>query len=810
MPLSHRTLAHRYDLLSMYAHDIILLVHPEGNILDANARALAAYGYSREELLRLTIKDIRSPETWHDIPNQMLQVKALKGLVFETVHKRKDGSTFPVEVSSRLIELDGQSFFLSIARDITERKQEEIALINEKNRSEAIIAAIGDGISIQDRNFKVIYQNQVDKVIHGDHVGEYCYKAYEYKNETCEGCPVAASFKDGMIHTTERSVLTDNCMIHVEITSSPLKNESGEIVAGIEVVRDITARKKAEHRLASLNECFLSFHSDPDENINRLVALCGEQLGAACALYNRLEGKILNALGQWHTPPDFNATDTAEGHICYDVIKEGSNHVRVINDLAGTPYAKTDPNVVRYGLNTYIGKSVAFNGMSVGSLCLVYQNDHALTQDELKFMELVASAVGVEESRKRTLGSLSESEKRHKHLIESVTDYIYTVDVENGLAVSATHGPGCVTVTGYSPAHFQSDAGLWYRIIFDEDRPAVIAKTNSILSGETVASFEHRIVHQDGSIRWVRNTPVSRYDSEGRLIAYDGLITDITRLKVLENQLRQAQKMEAVGQLAGGIAHDFNNILTAIIGYSHLLLLKMDKGSQGRQFAEQIITSSERAAHLTRSLLAFSRNHVMDVKAIDLNVIIKRSEQLLGRVIGEDIEFRIERSGNELSVLADVVQIEQVLMNLAANARDAMTDAGILLIETEEVTLGEDFIRANSYGRPGKYACLSVTDTGIGMDEDTRLRIFEPFFTTKEVGKGTGLGLSMVYGIIKQHDGYINVFSEPGKGTTFKIYFPLIAAVAVETGAPAHTEISRGTETVLIAEDDKPVRDLTR
>jgi len=163
MPLSHRTLAHRYDLLSMYAHDIILLVHPEGNILDANARALAAYGYSREELLRLTIKDIRSPETWHDIPNQMLQVKALKGLVFETVHKRKDGSTFPVEVSSRLIELDGQSFFLSIARDITERKQEEIALLNEKNRSEAIIAAIGDGISIQDRNFKVIYQNQVDK-----------------------------------------------------------------------------------------------------------------------------------------------------------------------------------------------------------------------------------------------------------------------------------------------------------------------------------------------------------------------------------------------------------------------------------------------------------------------------------------------------------------------------------------------------------------------------------------------------------------------------------------------------------------------
>jgi PAS domain S-box-containing protein len=810
MPLSRKTLAQRYELLTKYANDIILLIRPEGNILDANERALAAYGYSREELLRLNIKDIRSPETRHDVAEQMHQVKALKGLVFETVHRRKDGSTFPVEISSRLIELKGQSYFLSIARDITERKQAEIALINEKNKSEAIIAAIGDGISIQDRNFKILYENRVHKEMMGDHCGKYCYQAYQHIDEPCEDCALAASFKDGMIHTAEKSASTVHGMTYFEITSSPLKNESGEIVAGIEVVRDITARKKSEHRLTSLNNCFLNFRADPDENINMLVALSGEQLNATCALYNRLNGKILNALGQWHTPPDFNATDTAEGHICYDVIKEGSKDVCVIRDLLGTSYAKTDPNVVRYGLKTYIGKSVAFNGVSVGSLCMVYQHDHVLEENELRFLELIASAIGVEESRKGMLSSLSESEKRYKHLIESVTDYIYTVDVENGRAVSTTHGPGCATVTGYSPEHFQSDSGLWYRMIFDEDRPAVIAKTDSTLSGKTVAPFEHRIVHKDGSIRWVRNTPVPRYDREGRLIAYDGLISDITQLKILENQLRQAQKMEAVGQLAGGIAHDFNNILTAIIGYSHLLMMKMDKGSQGRQFAEQIITSSERAAHLTRSLLAFSRNQVMDVKAIDLNVIIKRSEQLLGRVIGEDIEFRTKRSENELSVLADVVQIEQVLMNLAANARDAMPGGGILLIETEEVTLGEDFIRANSYGKPGKYACLSVTDTGIGMDENTRLRIFEPFFTTKEVGKGTGLGLSMVYGIIKQHDGYVNVFSEPGKGTTFKIYFPLIAAAAVETGAPAHTEIARGTETVLIAEDDKTVRDLTR
>jgi len=810
MPLRRRTPEQRYDYLSKYANDIILLVHPEGNILDANERAMAAYGYTLEELLQLTIKDIRSPETWHDFPKQMQQVKALKGLVFETVHKRKDGSTFPVEVSARLIELNGQSYFLSIARDITKRKQAEIALINEKNRSEAIIAAIGDGISIHDRNFKILYENRIHNDLMGNHVGEYCYQAYQHLNEPCEVCAMAESFRDGMIHTKERSASTDRGLIHFEITASPLKNESGEIVAGIEVVRDVTTRKKAEHRLASLNACFLSFRADPDENINLLVALCGEQLNATCALYNRLNGKILNALGQWHSPQDFNATDTAEGHICYDVIKEGSKDVCMIRDLMGTPYAKTDPNVVRYGLKTYIGKSVAVNGVSVGSLCMVYQHDHVLSQDELRFLEIIASAIGVEESRKVMLSSLSESEKRYKHLIESVTDYIYTVTVENGQAVSTTHGPGSAAVTGYTSADYQADPGLWYRMIFDGDRHAVIEKTNMILSGASSAPFEHRIIHKDGSIRWVRNTPVPRYDSEGRLIAYDGLITDITRLILLENQLRQAQKMEAVGQLAGGIAHDFNNILTAIIGYSHLLLSKLEEGSQGHLFAEQIISSSERAAHLTRSLLAFSRNQVMDVKAIDLNAVIERSKHLLERLIGEDIEFRTMRTENELPVLADIVQFEQVMMNLAANARDAMPNGGILLIETKEVLLGEDFIRANSYGRPGTYACLSVTDTGIGMDAGTRSRIFEPFFTTKEVGKGTGLGLSIVYGIIKQHHGYVNVFSEPGKGTTFKIYLPLLATASVDTPAPAHTQIAQRTETVLLAEDDKIVRDLTK
>jgi nitrogen-specific signal transduction histidine kinase/CheY-like chemotaxis protein len=294
------------------------------------------------------------------------------------------------------------------------------------------------------------------------------------------------------------------------------------------------------------------------------------------------------------------------------------------------------------------------------------------------------------------------------------------------------------------------------------------------------------------------------------LVDYDGLISNITPLKQLEAQLRQAQKMEAVGQLAGGIAHDFNNILTAIIGYGNLLRMKLARDSALRTYVEQILASSERAANLTHSLLAFSRKQIIDLKPIDINAVITRVERLLQRLIGEDIEFRTVLCPGSLPVLADSVQMEQVLMNLVTNARDAMPGGGMLLIETAVFEMGEEFQRTHAYGKPGSYALVAVSDTGMGMDERTRAKIFDPFFTTKDVGKGTGLGLAMVYGIVKQHSGYINVYSEPGKGTSFKLYFPLTGSlnrpVPVEIPSVSH----QGTETVLLAEDDAEVRKLTR
>jgi PAS domain S-box-containing protein len=287
-------------------------------------------------------------------------------------------------------------------------------------------------------------------------------------------------------------------------------------------------------------------------------------------------------------------------------------------------------------------------------------------------------------------------------------------------------------------------------------------------------------------------------------------IQDITEQKKLEEQLRHIQKMEAIGTLAGGVAHDFNNILTAIIGFATLARMKMPVDDPNGQAINQILSASERATHLTQSLLAFSRKQVMNLKPMNLNDLVLRIEKLLGRLIGEDIEMPTRLAATDIFVMADAGQIEQVLMNLVTNARDALPRGGMIAIITEEAELDDQFVKLHGFGRPGKYALMTVSDNGCGMDEGTRAKIFEPFFTTKELGRGTGLGLSIVYGIVKQHNGYILVYSEPGHGTSFKIYLPLVKDLSDAAPAWVTPPPRRGTETILLAEDDGDVRNLTR
>jgi two-component system, cell cycle sensor histidine kinase and response regulator CckA len=298
------------------------------------------------------------------------------------------------------------------------------------------------------------------------------------------------------------------------------------------------------------------------------------------------------------------------------------------------------------------------------------------------------------------------------------------------------------------------------------------------------------------------------FDLHGELLGLIVISVDITERKKLEEQLRQTQKMEAIGTLSGGIAHDFNNLLTVIKGYSGLVLAS-SKGGEVYALVDHIDQAADRAASLTRQLLAYSRRQVLQPKVINLNALVVNLDKMLQRLIGEDINMKTIIDSGLGAVKADPGQIEQVIMNLAANARDAMPKGGRLTIETGHVDLDEDYTSGHPGVAPGPYVMLAVSDTGMGMDAKTRAKIFEPFFTTKQIGRGTGLGLSTVYGIIKQSQGSIEVYSEPGQGTTFKIYLPRVEAVTEKLQKPAVKPARiNGVETILLAEDDWHVREL--
>jgi len=317
---------------------------------------------------------------------------------------------------------------------------------------------------------------------------------------------------------------------------------------------------------------------------------------------------------------------------------------------------------------------------------------------------------------------------------------------------------------------------------------------------------------RDGSMVFVRESARAFRTDDGRVLYYDGIVEDVTERRRLEEQLRQAQKMEAVGRLAGGVAHDFNNLLTIIIGYSDLLLEKLSACDGMRPPVEEIKKAADRAASLTRQLLAFSRKQMLQPHILDLNSLLTNLDEMLRRMIGEDIELVTHLPSGLGRVKADRGQIEQVIMNLAVNARDAMPQGGQLTLEAANVDLDSSHASSHESVLPGHYVMIAMSDTGMGMDAETQAHIFEPFFTTKGQGKGTGLGLATTYGIVKQSEGHIWVYSEPGKGTTFKVYLPRIDQ-AVEVIAPTNVpvdELSRGSETILLVEDEEAVCSLVR
>lgn len=408
--------------------------------------------------------------------------------------------------------------------------------------------------------------------------------------------------------------------------------------------------------------------------------------------------------------------------------------------------------------------------------------------------------------RNSTREKLRESEELFKLITEHAGDMIAVVDPLGNRLYSS---PSYQKILGYSTNELERTSP--FEIIHPDDNALFresLAKANAGDAGER---FVYRVRHKDGSWRHIEATEAAIKDDRGAIAKVVVVSRDITERRLLEAQFMQSQKMEAVGRLTGGIAHDFNNLLCVIVGYSEFLLEQLEPGHPLRASADEILDAGNRAASLTRRLLAFSRQQVLEPQVLDINKVITSFEKLLRRVIGEDIQLELGLDPQAGHVKADPTQLEQILMNLAVNARDAMPDGGNLSIHTVNVEMNDTASQHRHSVKPGPYVCLVVADTGIGMDAETKARAFDPFFTTKEVGKGTGLGLSTVYGVIKQSGGYIEIESSPGEGATFKIYFPRIGEVAaIRPTALESRPVVAGKGTILIAEDEPFMRNLIR
>lgn len=454
---------------------------------------------------------------------------------------------------------------------------------------------------------------------------------------------------------------------------------------------------------------------------------------------------------------------------------------------------------------SWLGVPLKTSAKTIGVLAVQhYEDPDAYDQRDVQFLSSVGGQIAMAIERKRSEEMLRVSEERFSKAFNftplsmslvSISD-LRIIDVNNSF----------LSLGGYDRSQVigrnAMDLQLW------GDRETTANFIDKLKTQHSIKGLETQVALENGSVR-VCLTSAETINLHGEQCVLS-VTTDITEHRALEEQLRQSQRMEAIGQLAGGVAHDFNNVLTAITGYSELSLRRLGINHPVSKNIEQIQKAGSRAAGLTRQLLAFSRRQLLQAKIFDLNVLVSEMNQMLERLIGEDIQLNTVLKPGSAKVKADPGQIEQILLNLIVNARDAMEKGGDLTIETDVVELDEHYADKRVSIVPGQYVLLAVSDTGVGMDQATQQRIFEPFFTTKEVGKGTGLGLSTVYGIVKQSNGYIWVYSETGKGTTFKVYLPSVDTNEVEEMETTKIEIPRGDETILVVEDEEQLRALVK
>ena len=572
--------------------------------------------------------------------------------------------------------------------------------------------------------------------------------------------------------------------------------------------RDVTEAKRGEriqlatyriseaaHNAGSLQELFRAIH-----------AIVGELMPAKnfyIALYDTASDLLTFPYYVDEYDSDFAAKRPGKGLTEY-VLRTGEP-LLVTPEVQAELERRGQVELIGAPSIDWVGVPLKIGDRTIGVLVAqTYAPGVRYGETERHILQFVSTQVAMAIERKRTEEQLHQSERKYRLLFETNPEPMWVYDFET-LRILAVNEAG-ITRYGYSEAEFLALTIRDIRPVEEQGRlDQELARRPD--EGAVRTGVRHRA--KDGRVFEVDLVarPLEFAGRRARLV----LARDVTAQRHLEDQLRQSQKMEAVGQLAGGIAHDFNNLLTAILGSTQLLLQATPPGDVRREDVEEIRNAGLRAAELTRQLLAFSRRQVLAPKVLELNAVVANMDKMLRRLIGDDVELGTALHAEAGAVNADPGQLEQVLLNLVVNARDAMPGGGRVLIETTRLLLRDELVERRHRLPPGDYVCLAVTDSGLGMDEATQAHLFEPFFTTKEVGKGTGLGLATVYGIVKQSGGYIWVYSEPGRGTTVKVYLPRVPGAAEPPlPAPEPPALRGGHETVLLVEDAAPVRTLAR